>query len=164
MRGFVRVMAGAGKIKNAAVLGLALRAVGCGQRVYLVRFLRPWAEEEWQGLARLDGEVVFRQFAEVDLFTGNLLSNPFHPWDEIIQEIKSQKYSLIILDEVNVAACLGFLTIADLLTLINTIPAQMELVLTGNCPDPRIIWQADSVTTFQEIKSHGQGEIKFFKN
>lgn len=156
MRGFVRVMAGAGKIKNAAVLALALRAVGCGQRVYIGRFLRPWTEEEWQGLARLDGKVVFRQFAEGDLLTSNLPVNPLSPWDEVIQVVKSQKYSLLILDEVNVAACLDFLTLTDLSTLINTIPAQMELVLTGNCPDPRIICQADSVTSFQEIKSNAQ--------
>lgn len=156
MRGFVRVMAGAGKIKNAAVLGLALRAVGNGQRVYLARFLRPWAEEEWQGLARLDGQVVFRQFGEVDLLPPTLPASALHPLEEVIQEIKSQKYSLIILDEVNVAACFGFLTIMDLLSLIEIIPGQTELVLTGNCPDPRIIWQADSVTTFQEIKAKGQ--------
>lgn len=157
MRGFVRVMAGAGIIKNAAVLGLALRAVGRGQRVYIMRFLKPWTEEECQGLARLDGQVVFRQFAEGDLLTGNLTVNPPPPWDELIHVIKSEKYLLIILDEVNSAVCLGFLNITDLLTIINTIPAQMELVLTGNCPDPRIIWQADRVTTFQEIKTNEEG-------
>lgn len=162
MRGFVRVMAGAGIIKNAAVLGLALGAVGCGQHVYIMRFLKPWTEEEYQGLARLDGQVVFRQFAEGDLLTGKLPTNPLPPWDEVIHVIKSKKYSLLILDEVNSAVCSGFLNIADLITIINAIPAHMELVLTGNCPDPRIIWKADSVTTFQEIKGEAQNTNYFF--
>ncbi|MGQ9693858.1 MAG: cob(I)yrinic acid a,c-diamide adenosyltransferase [Thermodesulfobacteriota bacterium] len=159
MAGFIRVLAGAGKVKNAAVLGLALRAVGFGHRVYLARFLRPWAEEEWQGLAHLDGQVIFRQFAERDLLTNNLLADPFTALGEIIQAIKSQNYPLVILDEANVAACLGLLSIPDLLALIEITPERVELVLTGNCPDPRIIWQADSVTTFQEIKNNEKGYV-----
>ncbi len=157
MRGYVRVVAGTGKVKNAAVLGLVLRAVGQGKRVYLARFLRPWHEEEWLGLARLANRVVFRQIAQVDFLNGHLAANSFLPWNEIRQAVESRQYGLIILDEVNVAACLGFLTIEDLLNLIKATPVQVELVLTGNCPDPRIIWQADSVTAFQEIKSKERG-------
>ncbi len=79
MRSFVRVMVGAGNMKNAAVLGLALRAVGCGQRVYLMRFLRPWTEAEYQSFACLDGQVVPRHFAEGDLLNNNLPVSPLPP-------------------------------------------------------------------------------------
>lgn len=164
MKGKIRVLAGAGRIKNAAILGLALRAVGNDCRVYIARFLRPWKEEEWKGLAHLDGQVMFRHFRLTDPQEKEIQKIEQESWpaaqealEEIGRAIKSQEYSLVILDEINLAACFGFLSIEDLLSLIAITPEKVELVLTGNCPDPRIIWQADSVTTFQEIKTNECG-------
>ncbi len=161
MKGKLRILAGSGKIKNAAILGLVLRAVGNDRRVYIARFLRPWLKEEWKGLVRLNGQVTIRQFGIMDSLgrEGEKIKKEGCPaarevLDEIMRVLKSQEYSLVILDEVNVAACWGFLTIEDLLFLIALTPEKVELVLTGNCPDPQIIWQADTVATFQEIKNN----------
>jgi cob(I)alamin adenosyltransferase len=141
-------------------MGLALRAFGAGGRIYIARFLRDWEEEEWRGLARLDGEAMFRQFGRRGLMEEELREDDYREAREALEEIhravRSGAYSLVILDDVNVAACLGLFSVEDLLTLIEAKPREVELVFAGCCADPRIIHRADQVTTLQELKGGNQ--------
>jgi len=152
----VRVFTGEGRGKTSAAMGLTLRAAGAGGRVYLARFLKDWEDEEWRGLARLDGDAMFRQFGRRGLMEEELREDDFkearEALDEIGRAIRSGAYSLVILDDVNVAACLGLFSVEDLLSLIEAKPREVELVFAGCCADPRIIRRADRVTVMQEVK------------
>jgi len=156
MNGRVRVFTGEGSGKTAAAMGLALRAVGGGGRIYIARFLRAWEEEEWKGLARLDGDVMFRQFGRRGLIMEEPRGEDFREakdaLDEIHRVIHSGTYSMVILDGVNVAACVGLFPVEELLTLIDQKPPQVELVIAGTCADPRVIRKADVVTEMREVK------------
>ena len=160
-KGYVRVFTGEGKGKTAAAVGLALRAVGAGGRIYIARFLRPWEEGEWKGFARLDGDVMFRQFGRRGLEKEEPREDDFRAareaLDEIRQALRSEMYSLVILDDATVATCVGLFGVEDLLALIEAKPREVELVLTGCCADPRIIQQADLVTVMQEVKGSNNG-------
>ena len=122
MEGSFRVLAGGGQAKTAATLGLALRAVGAGGRVYLARFLRPWGDEEWKGLVRLNDDVIFRQFGRGGLVDEEPREDDFRAGREAPQEIRrairSGDYSLVILDEAHVAACFGLFSVEDLVALL----------------------------------------------
>ena len=159
MDGLVRVFTGEGRGKTSAAMGLALRAIGAGGRIYIARFLRAWEDEEWKGFTRLDGDVVFRQFGRRGLMEEEPREGDFREareaLDEIRRAMRSGTYSLVILDDVNLATCLGFFCVEDLLALIEAKPQQVELVITGCCADPRIIRKADRVTEMQEVKGKG---------
>jgi cob(I)alamin adenosyltransferase len=58
-------------------------------------------------------------------------------------------YSLVILDEVNVALSLGLLKLEEALPLLN---ADCELVLTGRDAPEELVEKADYVTFFEEVK------------
>jgi cob(I)alamin adenosyltransferase len=161
MSGLVRVFTGEGRGKTSAAMGLALRAVGGGGRIYIARFLRPWEDEEWKGFARMDGDVMFRQFGRRGLAAEEPREDDFRAareaLDEIRRAIRSGAYSMVILDDANLAACVGLFSVEDLLTLIEEKPPQVELVIAGCCADPRLIWRADLVTEMQEVKGRDKG-------
>ena len=156
MKGGVSVFTGEGRGKSAAAMGLALRAVGAGGRIYIARFLKAWEDEEWKGFARLDGDIIFRQFGRRGLITEEPRGDDFREAQDALEEIHraihSGAYSMVILDDANVAACLGLFSVEDLLTLIEEKPQQVELIIAGSCADPRIIRKADLVTEMREVK------------
>jgi len=68
------------------------------------------------------------------------------------EKITSEKYNIVILDEINYAVNLGLVEIDDVLKLIQTKPVNVNLVLTGNHVKDEIIELADLVTEMREIK------------
>ena len=69
-------------------------------------------------------------------------------------------YDLVILDELNVAVDLGLIGVADVLDLIATKPAGVELVLTGRNAHPRVVEAADLVTEMRNIKHYYEKGVK----
>ena len=53
-----------------------------------------------------------------------------------------------------VAVLLGLLSVDWLLALVDAKPAGLELVITGQGADPRLIERADLVTEMREIKHY----------
>ena len=68
------------------------------------------------------------------------------------EKIASEKYNIVILDEINYAVNLGLVKIDDVIKLIQTKPASVNVVLTGNHVKDEIIELADLVTEMREIK------------
>ena len=63
-------------------------------------------------------------------------------------------YPVVILDELNVAALLGAIDVADILALLDARPPGVELVITGRGADDRLIARADLVTEMVERKHY----------
>lgn len=74
--------------------------------------------------------------------------------------IKSEKYDVVILDELNVAVDFKLVDLKDVLTLIKEKPKKLELVFTGRYASPEIIKVADLVTEMLEIKHPYQKGVK----
>ena len=72
----------------------------------------------------------------------------------------SEKYDLIILDEINYAVNLGLINIESVMDLIKIKPKKLDLVLTGNHAKEEIIELADLVTEMKEIKHPFKSGIK----
>jgi cob(I)alamin adenosyltransferase len=68
------------------------------------------------------------------------------------EKIQSEKYDIIILDEINYAINLNLVKLEDVLDLIKIKPPKLNLVLTGNYARDEIIEVADLVTEMREIK------------
>ena len=68
------------------------------------------------------------------------------------QAMISGNYDLVILDEVNIAAAWKLLEIDAIIELIDSKPADVDLILTGRYADQKLIEKADLVTEMKEIK------------
>jgi len=164
MKGYVQVYTGDGKGKTTAALGLAMRAVGAGLRVYIAQFVKGMKYSELITLAKLAEHITVKQYG-LDCFIRN------EPKEEDIRaaqaglkEVRaimcSGEYQVIILDEANIATFYNLFTVDELLDFIRAKPEDVELVITGRRADPRIIEVADLVTEMKEIKHYYQGGIK----
>ncbi|MGI0083389.1 MAG: cob(I)yrinic acid a,c-diamide adenosyltransferase [Nitrosopumilaceae archaeon] len=158
--GLVIVYTGKGKGKTTAALGMALRAVGHNHKICMIQFIKgSWHYGEMTSSKRLEPE--FELTAIGKGFVGIIDDKtPIEIHKKIAEEalriskekIGSENYDIIILDEINYAINLGLIRLEDVLDIIKSKPAHLNLVLTGNYAKEEIIEVADLVTEMKEIK------------
>ena len=184
MKGYIQVYTGNGKGKTTAAIGLAVRAIGAGKRVFFLQFMKSLAYSEQIVMARLDGitlKTVGKPFfiAEEGTFSAEKLQK----WgDEVVVFPKGQppaayltliqsgvklelaaladNYDVVILDEYNVALHFGLVTAADTNRLLAARRCETELVFTGRGATTELIDCADLVTEMKEVKHYyNQGVV-----
>jgi hypothetical protein len=73
--------------------------------------------------------------------------------------MRSGRWDVLMLDEVNNAVHLGLLDIAEVLVLVDELPEGMDLVLTGRDAPQELVDRADIVSEVVEVKHpHQQGQ------
>ena len=166
--GFVIIYTGNGKGKTTAALGLSLRAIGYEHKVCMLQFIKgSWHYGEMDSSKKLGPN--FELIAVGKGFVGILDDNsPREEHEKYAAEalkicrekIFSEKYDVVILDEVNYAIDLGLLDVKEIMELIKEKPEKLDLVLTGNHAKEEIIELADLVTEMKEIKHPFKSGIK----
>ena len=167
-KGLVIVYTGGGKGKTSAALGLVLRAVGYNHKVCMVQFVKgSWHYGELDSAKRLAPE--FELITAGKGFVGIL--DDKSPREEHVkaandtlmisrEKIASGKFDVVILDEINYAVQLELLKLDDVIDLIKSKPAELDLVLTGNHATKEVIELADLVTEMKEIKHPFKSGLK----
>ncbi len=162
-KGYLQVYTGDGKGKTTAALGLALRALGAGNSVFLGQFIKGMRYSEIEALERLGaafgpGRLEVRQFGR-----GCFIRREPEPADREAANAGlaaaraaclSGRFDLVILDEANVAMSLGLLAPEEVLALAAERPAGVELVLTGRYAPESILAAADLVTEMREVRHY----------
>ena len=166
--GLVIVYTGNGKGKTTAALGMALRAIGYDHKVCMLQFIKgSWHYGEMDSSKKLEPN--FELIAIGKGFVGILDDNsPREEHEKYAAEalkicrekIFSEKYNVVILDEVNYAIDLGLIDVQEIIKIIKEKPANVNLVLTGNHAKNEIIELADLVTEMKEIKHPFKSGIK----
>ncbi len=159
----IQVYTGNGKGKTTAALGLAVRAAGCGLKVYIGQFLKGRNYGELRVLKKIKN-IKVEQFGrtcfikkkpscqDIELAKRGL--------EKIRNVISKKAYNVVILDEINIALNLGLIKLKDVVLLIKNTPKKTELVLTGRYAHPEIIKIADLVSEIKEIKHYFHKGIK----
>ena len=167
-KGLVIVYTGNGKGKTTAALGMALRAIGYDHKVCMLQFIKgSWHYGEMDSSKKLEPNLEL--IAVGKGFVGILDDNS--PKEEHMkyaaealkicrEKIFSEKYDVVILDEVNYAINLELISIEDIIKLIKEKPDDLDLVLSGNHAKNEIIELADLVTEMKEIKHPFKSGIK----
>jgi cob(I)alamin adenosyltransferase len=156
-QGLVQVYTGHGRGKTTSALGQALRAIGHGLRVYMGCFLKKSSVGEFKVAKNLE-DFVIEQFGPSHFF-----QDGEQPKESDTQTIKkalqrvrkillSEKFDIVILDEINEAIDLKLADVESVLKLIEEKPPNVELILTGRGAPPEIVKVADLVTEMLNIK------------
>ena len=174
----LQVYTGNGKGKTTAAIGLSIRALGAGKRVYIMQFMKGKAYSEQkilQGFSpQLCLEMTGKPFfiaeagmltkAELAAWGDDVVVFPEgEPPAEYVQMLErglaaaaekaGSGYDLVILDEVNVALFFGLLSRKQLAAVLDRLGAA-EVVCTGrNAPD-WLLDRADLVTEMREVKHY----------
>ena len=162
MKGYTHIYTGNGKGKTTAAMGLAMRAVGAGLKVYIGEFIK--------GMEYGEVKVIHQRFPEitVDLYgldVGCIIDRKVTAEDyqaaadglaKAKAALASGNYDLVILDEITIPVSLGLLNEEEVIALIKQKPEETELVLTGRYASPSLIEEADLVSEMKEVKHYYQ--------
>ena len=163
MNRYTQVYTGDGKGKTTAALGLALRAVGAGLRVYLGQFIKGGEYSEIKVLRTRFPEVTVEQYG-----AGRFILRTPSPDDleaardglaRLRAAMCSGQYEVVIADEANTAMAAGLFPEEDLLSLMSDKPVTVELVLTGRGAGARVRERADLVTEMTCIKHYFEAGV-----
>ncbi len=163
-RGLVLVHTGKGKGKSSSAFGVVVRALGWGQKVGVVQFIK--------GKWKTGERIFFKKLGEVDWHT---MGDGF-TWDtqdkardiEAAQAafakgcemMASGEYDLIVMDEICIAMRYDYLSVEQVLEGLEARSEKTSVVLTGRDAKPELCDYADLVTEMTEVKHPFQAGIK----
>ncbi len=160
LKGYIQVYTGNGKGKTTAALGLALRAAGRGQKIYIGQFLKGQMYGELVSAKKLYPSVIIEQFGRKGFI--HVTRDPDREDIErakrglkrCLKAMLSRKYRIVVLDEINVAVDLNVLTEAEVHEFLDQRPENVEVILTGRYAPPSFVKRADLVTEMKEKKHY----------
>ncbi len=163
-RGLVLINTGKGKGKSSAAFGVVIRALGWGQKVAVVQFIKG----KWKTGER-------RFFEERDLVTWHTMGEGF-TWDTQDRErdiaaanaafdkartlMESGEYDLVVLDEINIALRYEYLSVDSVIKGLKARSDKTSVFLTGRDAPQALREYADLVTEMTEEKHPFQAGIK----
>jgi cob(I)alamin adenosyltransferase len=152
------VLTGDGKGKTTAALGMALRAVGHGQRVLFVQFLKAdTSAGEIAGVRHLPGV----RLVQTGIGFVPPPTHPAYPAHRTAalqglaiaeQALREGAADLVVLDEVCVAIARGLLGVEAVLTVVGNARPGTNVLLTGRSAPDAVIAAADTVTNMVCVK------------
>jgi len=163
-RGLVLINTGKGKGKSSAAFGVVIRALGWGQKVGVVQFIKG----KWKTGER-------RFFEDRDLVTWHTMGEGF-TWDTQDRErdiaaanaafdkaralMSSGDYDLVVLDEINIALRYEYLSVEQVIEGLEARSDKTSVFLTGRDAPQALRDYADLVTEMTEEKHPFQAGIK----
>lgn len=155
-RGRIIVNTGDGKGKTTAAIGTAVRAAGHGQKVAIVQFIKgDWGYGETAALERLSNLRVTRigsgfTWKAEDPEVPRALAR--EAWALATEMVLSDEYDLVVLDELNYVLAEGYVSAAEVVSLLERKPERLSVIITGRDAPPEIVDAADTVTEMRCIK------------
>lgn len=158
-KGLVHIYCGDGKGKTTCGMGLCLRAAGAGKRVIIYQFMKDNSTSERKALAAVHGITLVDGPSQVK-FSFQMSSSEKEEarkyYDTQLRRLfalaASESCGLLFLDEAIYAVRAGLLDEQELLGCLDSRPAPLEVVLTGQDPSERLLARADYVTEMKKIR------------
>jgi cob(I)alamin adenosyltransferase len=164
-KGLLIVHTGTGKGKTTAAFGLALRMLGRGRRVGVVQFIKgAWHTAERDALAKFGDLVSWHAMGEG--FTWETqdrardIAAAERAWEKARELMADPSFSLVVLDELNIALRYDYLDLARVLEALKARRPDLHVVVTGRNAKPELIADADLVTEMMPVKHHFAAGVK----
>jgi cob(I)alamin adenosyltransferase len=158
MQGYIQVYTGNGKGKTTAAFGLAIRAFGAGQKVFIGQFVKGKPYSEIEAINKHLPMIEIKQYGldcfiinepeEKDFIAANI------GIEEMSKIIHSGNYDLVIMDELNIALYYKLIDLNNVLEILRNKPKHVEIIITGRYAPSEIIEIADLVTEMKEVKHY----------
>ena len=157
-KGYIHVYTGNGKGKTTAALGLALRVVGAGKKVFFAQFVKGKIYSEIEAVRKFVPAITIKQYGLgcfiVEKPTNADIQAARNGLAEVMGILKSGDYDVVILDEATIALYYQLFPIDEFLDGLKNKKPETEVVATGRYAPPELIEMADLVTDMQEVKHY----------
>ena len=151
------LLTGDGKGKTSSAFGMVIRALGYGQRVGIVQFIKgaqPSGEETY----------VKNHLPDVTLYqmgtgftwdtqdrAGDIAAAE-RTWEQARAMLEDETYDLVVLDELTYMLAFDYLPEQDVIGALTSRPAGQSVVVTGRGGGPALREAMDTVSEVKEIK------------
>jgi cob(I)alamin adenosyltransferase len=156
-RGLLLVHTGDGKGKSTAAFGMVARALGWGQHVGIVQFVKgKWKTGERQFFARFPEQVRYAVMGEG--FTWETqdrvrdIAAAQAAWKVSQEMIADPALDLVLLDELNIALRYAYLDVGEVAAALAARPVEKHVCVTGRDAPQALIDIADLVTDMRKVK------------
>ena len=170
--GYVYLYYGTGGGKTANALGLALRSVGHGKSVVIIQFFKwkkdigeylikdrlapnyeiyQFGREAWLGEEEKTEEFGGEEFA-VECVKSRDKALAKKALDFAAKVLREKKPHLLVLDEVALAVHWKLLDVKKVLELLDKVPEETTVVITGRYASKELVDRADFVNIVQDVK------------
>ena len=155
-RGLVLVHTGDGKGKSSSAFGVMARALGWGQNVAVVQFIKgKWKTGEKQFFARFPDLVDWHVMGDGFTWDTQDRDRDIEAAEKALAKagelIGSGDYDLVLLDEINIALRYDYLTPEAVVDVLER-RGNTRVILTGRDAKPELMEYADTVSEMREIK------------
>ncbi|NLM08138.1 MAG: cob(I)yrinic acid a,c-diamide adenosyltransferase [Clostridiales Family XIII bacterium] len=156
-KGYIQVYTGNGKGKTTAALGIALRSLCAGNRVFFGQFMKG------QDYSELKAPQYFEKLEMEQFGTPSFVKGQPSPEDienakkglaRMKEILVSGDYDMVVFDEINTVLFFKMLEVEEVLRVLDLKPEGTEVILTGRYAPQEIIDRADLVTEMKEIKHY----------
>ncbi len=167
-KGYIQVYTGNGKGKTTSSIGLVIRALGAGYKVFFSQFMKNSDYSEIIALKNIEkncysGQLVIEQFG----LEGRLFQKPdsrdreaaSEGFNKAFKAVSEGDFDLVILDEINIAVYKNIIDESEVLNLMENKSESTELILTGRYATDNIIGKADLVSEINPIKHYADEGI-----
>ncbi len=164
-QGLLIVHTGTGKGKTTAALGMVVRAIGHGQKVGVVQFIK--------GAMTTGEKVVFDAFPDhVEFkpmgegFTWDTqdrardIAVTREAWNEVKRMIADPSYGMVLADELNIVLRYDYLPVDEVLAVVNARAPMKHVIVTGRNAPQALIDAADLVTDMTMVKHPFRAGVK----
>ena len=164
-RGLVLIHTGKGKGKSSSAFGVIIRALGWGQKVAVVQFIKgKWVTGERRFFKTIEDQVSWHTMG--DGFTWDTQDRNRDTeaaqaaFAKAVEMMSGGEFDLVVLDEINIAMRYEYLNIDQVLQGLEARAARTSVILTGRDAKPELCEYADLVTEMKEVKHPFQAGIK----
>ncbi|WP_425475013.1 cob(I)yrinic acid a,c-diamide adenosyltransferase [Anaeromonas frigoriresistens] len=162
-KGYFHIYTGNGKGKTTAALGLSMRAICAGKKVYFGQFVKGMKYSETKAVEYLPNFEI-HQFGR----TCFIEKDPEQEDIDIAKEglkvckdiLEEGNYDIIVLDELTIALYYKLFTVEEVLKMLENRSPEVEVIITGRYAPEELIQIADLVTEMKEIKHYYQQGVQ----
>ena len=163
--GLLVVHTGKGKGKTTAAMGMVARAIGHGQKVGIVQFVKgKWETGERAVLEAFPEQVTITAMGEGFTWETQDRARDIKAaeaaWARAKEMILDPANSMVLLDEINIVLRNDYLGIEEVAAFLNAKPGDVHVICTGRNAKPELVKMADLVTEMTEVKHHFRADYK----
>ncbi|MBN1181321.1 MAG: cob(I)yrinic acid a,c-diamide adenosyltransferase [Bacteroidales bacterium] len=158
MTGKIHLYTGNGKGKTTAALGLSLRAMGAGKKVFFAQFVKGKTYSEIDTIEKHLPGIVVKQYGLgcfiVNSPTQKDVDAARQGLAEVSEMLVSGDYDMVVMDEACIAIYYQLFSAEELVDALNKRKEETEVIITGRYAPDELIEIADLVTEMKEVKHY----------
>jgi len=155
-KGIAILITGNGKGKTTSALGQTFRALGHGWKVCFLQFIKgDWPTGERKLAEKFADQLLFKPLGQGFTWEGELAGHvkaARAAWDYAVQEALSDRWDLLVLDELTYLVRYKMIAEQDILDLLASRPERLNVIITGRGASEGLVAACDIVSEVAPVK------------